>query len=131
MTVLALATVPENKQKSEKQRKLPSRAAVAPVRTESEVRTTGRESQETPEMLSLPKENLRMRAWRELVAGVVVERVFGAPVRLQGFRGVRVLRQFRFTPDERPLLPLLPRHLKYTRGLHEGFSIRLIHQFDY
>lgn len=128
MTVLALATVPENKQKSEKRRKLPPRAAFTPVQTDGEVRTAGRGSQETPEMLSLSKENLRMRAWGELVAGVVVERVFGAPVRLQGFCGVRVLRQIRFTPDERPLLPLFPRHLKHTRSLHEGF---LFHQFDY
>lgn len=97
MTVLALATVPENKQKSEQSFRL---TLLRPDRWRGA--SDGKSEWRNAGDVEL---DLRVRARRELVAA---ERVFGAAVRLQGFRGVRVLRQIRFTPDERPLLLLLP-----------------------
>lgn len=53
----------------------------------------------------------------QLVAVVIGEHFICASVRLQGFGGERVLRQIRFTSDERTILPLISLHL-HTHQTH-------------
>lgn len=99
MTVLALAAIPAylklKKAKKEKHELLPAVSADAVLASVS------------PERKQKPENETFIR----LVAVVVGEHVVGAPVRLQGFCGVRVLRKIRFTSDERTILPLISLHL--------------------
>lgn len=60
---------------------------------------------------------IRCREERERASGAIVadDGVVDSTLRLQGFRGVRVLRQVRLAPHHGPISPLLPLHLHQKR----------------